>query len=115
MRLAELGERQPARLQMLVAQHDIAAARQPAGEGQDAHEAAGQHLEQVLVERAPDLDGKPRLLAHLALERRAMILARIGPAARQIPFVALVQQQEDAVLMDQDAFDGDRVRLMRRE
>jgi len=109
-RPTELAERQPTCSQMLVAQHDIAAAHQPTGEGQDAHEAAGQHLEQVLVERAADCDGKPRLLAHLALEGGAMILSRIGPAARQVPFVALVQQQEHTVLIDQDAFDGDGVR-----
>jgi len=109
-RLSELAERQPTCSQVLVAQHDIAAAHQPAGEGQNAHEAAGQHLEQVLLERAADCDGKPRLLAHLALEGGAMILTRIGPAARQVPFVAFVQQQEDAVLIDQDALHGDRRR-----
>ena len=102
-RLAKLGERQPACLQVLVAQHDITAARQPADKGQDSHEAPGQHLEQMLVERVAHRDRKPGFLAHLAFERGAMILARIGPPARQIPFVALVQEQEDTVPMDQDA------------
>ena len=60
--LAELGKRQPARLQVLVAQHDVAVPRQPANEWQDAHEAARQDLEQVLVERRPDLDSKACLL-----------------------------------------------------
>ena len=107
MRLAELGNRQPARLEMLVAEHDVAAACQAADEGQDAHEAPGQDLEQMSLERRADLDREAGLLLHLALQRGAMILARIGPPARQVPFAALVQEQQHAVLMDQDAFDGD--------
>ena len=94
---------------MLVAEHDVAGADQPASIGDDPHEALRQHLEQVLVEQRADLDVEPRLLAHLALQRRAMILARIGPAARQVPFAALVQQQQDAAVVDDDAFDGERV------
>ena len=104
-RLAEIGERDPARVEMLVAQHDLAAADQRADIGDDAHEALRQHLEQMLVEQRTDLDREPRLLAHLARERRAMILARIGPAARQVPFAALVQQQQHAAVVDQDDDD----------
>jgi len=113
--LAELGERQPACFEMLVAQDDVAFAHQPAGEGQDAHEAARQHLEPVLVERVADLDRKPRLLAYFAHQRRAMILARIGPSARQIPFAALVQQQEHTVVVYDDTLDGNRVSSHCRE
>jgi hypothetical protein len=39
-----------------------------------------------------------------------MILARIRPAAGQVPLATLVQQQQDTTLVDQDAFDGDWVR-----
>ena len=103
----ELGNRQPARLEMLVAQHDIAAACQAADEGQNANEAPGQDLEQIVAQRLADLDDEAGLLLHLALQRGAMVLAGIGPAAGQVPFTALVQQQKHAALMDQDAFDGD--------
>jgi hypothetical protein len=81
----------PSRLKMLVAQRDIVPTDQPAGEGQDAHEAAGQHLEQTFAESRADLDLEPCLLTHFAFQCGAMILARIGPPARQIPFAALVQ------------------------
>ena len=107
MRLAELGERQPARLEMLVAQHDVAAARQAADKGRMRTKRPGSTSNRCSSSALADLDGEPRLLLHLALQRGAMVLARIGPAARQIPFAALVQQQQHAVLMDQDAFDGD--------
>ena len=66
-------------------------------------------LEEMLVQQRPDLDIKSGLLPHLARERRAMILAEIGPTARQVPFAALVQQQQDAAVVDDDAFDGERV------
>jgi hypothetical protein len=63
----------------------------------------------MLVEQRPDLDRESCFLAHLAGERRTMILARIGPAARQVPFAALVEQQQDATVIDDDAFNGERV------
>ena len=88
--------------------HRVARPSSRQAKRQDAHEAAGQHFEQVLVERGADFDQRPGLLAHLARERRAMILARIGPPTRQIPFAALVQQQQDTVLIDQHTFDGGR-------
>src|SRR5260370_37547285 len=97
---AELGHGQPAHLQMLRADGHLRRALELTGKCQDAHEAAGQHLEQMLVEQSADLDLEPRLLAHLALERGAMILARIGPAAGQIPFAALVQEQQDTSAVD---------------
>ena len=88
-------------------EHDIAAARQAADERQNADEAPGQDLEQIVAQRRADLDREAGLLLHFALQRGAMVLAGIGPAAGQIPFTALVQQQKHAALMDQDAFDGD--------
>jgi len=98
--LAKLGERQPARLLVLVAHDHGIAADETAGERHDAHEAPGQDLEQVLVERHADLDREPRLLLDLADQRRPVVLAGIGPPAGQIPFVALVQEQEHAILVD---------------
>ena len=95
---------------MLVAQRHGIAADQATDKRQDAHETAGQHFEQVFVQRGADFDQKPGLLAHLARERRAMLLARIRPATRQVPFAALVQQQQHAAVVDQDAFDGDWMR-----
>ena len=59
----------------------------------------------MLVERRTDLDLEAGLLPHLALQCGAMILTWIGPPARQVPFAPLVQQQQDAPVMDQDAFD----------
>ena len=55
--LVKVADGQPKRLEMLGAQHELAVADQTAGEGLDAHEPAGQHLEQMLVERRADLDG----------------------------------------------------------
>ena len=52
----------------------------------------------MLAQRLADLDDEAGLLAHLALQRGAMVLAGIGPAAGQIPFAALVQQQQHAAL-----------------
>ena len=106
-RLRQLGRRHPACFEMFVAQHGVARSDQTAHEGQDAHEVAGQHLEQVLVECRADLDLKPGLLTDFALQRRAMVLAGIGPTARQVPFAAFVQEQQHASVMDQHAFDGD--------
>ncbi len=56
-----------------------------------------------------DLDLEPGLLAHLALQRRAMILARIGPPARQIPFIAFIQKQENAAVVDDDPLHRERM------
>jgi hypothetical protein len=36
-----------------------------------------------------------------------MVLARIGPPARQVPLPAFVEKKKHTPLMDQDAFDGD--------
>jgi hypothetical protein len=36
-----------------------------------------------------------------------MVLAGIGPAAGQVPFIALVQKEQHASPVDQDTFDGD--------
>ena len=106
-KLAQLAERQPAHLQMLVAQHDTVAANQAAGERHNAHQSVRQHLEQVVIERHTGFDQQTGFLTHLALQRRAIVLARIGPAAGQIPFTAFVQEQQHAGIMDQHAFDGD--------
>ena len=105
--LAELGERQPACLQMLVAQHDVAGTDQVADERDDSDEASRQDFEQIFTERRANLDGEARLLLHLTLQRGTMVLAGIGPATGQVPFIALVQEKEHAILVDQDAFDGD--------
>ena len=94
---------------MFMTEGNRALGLQRAGIGDDAHEALRQHLEQMLVDESADLDRQPRLLPHLAHQRRAMILARIGPPAGQIPFVALVQEQQDAALMDQHALDRKRI------
>ena len=63
----------------------------------------------MLVNKTADLDGESRFLTHLADERRTMIFTRIRPPARQVPFVPLVQQQQDAALMDQHALDRKRI------
>ena len=106
--LAERVERLPSRLEMLVAQGDIVPTDQPACEGQDAHKAAGQHLEHVFAKCGTDLDLKTCLLTHLSSERRPMILTRIRPPARQIPFTALVQKQENATIVDDDPLHRER-------
>ena len=79
--------------------HRIAAEQRNRQTAGCARSGRGRHFEQVLVERGADFDQKPGLLAHLARESRAMILARIRPATRQVPFAALVQQQQHAVLI----------------
>src|ERR687897_1925278 len=98
----ELGNRQPSRLEMLVADHDIAAAGQVADERQNANAAPGQDLEQIVAQRLADLDDEAGLFLHLALQRGAMVLSGIGPAARQVPFTALVQKKKHAILVNQD-------------
>jgi len=107
-REAELGGSDPPRLQMLMAQHYVCFRNETADERSNAHEAAGQHLEQMFAESRTDLDLQSRLLTHLAPERRTMFLARIGPAARQIPFIAFVQEQQSATVVDDDAFHRKR-------
>ncbi|WIM11778.1 MAG: hypothetical protein OJF58_002737 [Enhydrobacter sp.] len=89
---------------MLAAQHDGRGARERAGVGDDLHETAGQHLEPMPADQRADLDIEPGLLPHLAPERGSMILARLRPPARQLPFAAIVEQQEDTVLVEEDAF-----------
>jgi len=90
---------------VFVAQGHVGAARKRAAEGQDAHEALRQRFEQVVIDQRADLDAEPRLLPHLARQRGAMIFARFRPPARQVPFVALVHQQQHATLVDQYGFD----------
>ena len=91
---------------VLVAQYNVGIACKRAAVGDDAHKPLRQHLEQMLVEQRADLDAEPRLLAHLADERRAMVLARIWPTTRQVPLPALVRQQQHAALVQYDGFDG---------
>src|SRR5262245_63829562 len=71
--LAKGGKRLPPSLEMLVAQRHVAARHRPAGEGQDAHEAAGQHFEQMPVDRRADFDLESGLLAHFAPKCCTMI------------------------------------------
>ena len=102
-------ELDPARFKMFKTEGDHALGLQRAEIGNDPHETLGQHFEQMLVKKRADLDREPRLLQHLADQCRAMIFARIRPAARQIPFIALVQEQQDAAIVDQHALHRHRV------
>src|SRR5437868_749709 len=79
-----------------------------AGKRQDAHEPPRQNLEHVFIKCGADFDLEPRLLTHFALQRRAMILARIEPAARQVPFAALIQEQEHVTVVDEDPLHRER-------
>src|SRR5204863_378469 len=63
----------------------------------------------MLIQPLTDLDVESGLLAHLALQRRAVVLAGIGPAPGQVPFAALVEQQQHAAVVEDDALDRERV------
>lgn len=78
--IGEVRRRHPAALEMFVAQDNAGRSGEDAAIGGDAHEALRQNLEQMIVEQLAGIDRKAGLLTHFADQRRATILARVGPS-----------------------------------
>lgn len=66
-----------------------------------------QNLVDPAVKQRADFDIAPQLFVDLTCETRLGCLARLPPAAGQFPFGPFILEQNDGVVLKQDALDRD--------
>src|SRR5262249_40302926 len=97
---------------MLVADRHSVSPGAAHGVGHDRDIAAGKYLEVPAIEDRSDRDCRVELLGEFADESGGWVLSRLGPTARQLPFVAIVFEQDDPAVLDQYTLYRDHRRHM---
>ncbi len=98
---------------MLGAMAQLAGPRPANGVSHDRHVTAGHDLVVPAIDDRADGDRRAEFLGELADETVAGILARLRPAARQLPLAALVFEQHHPAVLDEHALDRNRRRHRR--